>query len=74
MRFTKYKIIVPTQEDKEELEMAFRYIHDEAQLDSDNVVMNQLMHEYLTSDVMDGGYNNIIVETGVYDKLKDKRG
>ena len=46
VEWTKYKIIVPTQQDKEELMKAFKHFHD-SEFDSDNICCNQLAHEYL---------------------------
>jgi hypothetical protein len=44
VRWTKYKIIVPTLEDKMELEKAFEHIHY-SDIDTDNITVNQLAHE-----------------------------
>ena len=59
--WVKYKIIVPSIEDKTELIKAFKHIHD-SDVDTDNVVINQLSHEYLTAD-------NIIVSEKNYNIL-----
>lgn len=47
--WTKYKIVVPTVEDKLELEKAFEHIHY-SNIDTDNIAVNQLAHEYLTEE------------------------
>ena len=52
--FFKYKIVVPDEETKQEMMEAFRHIHGSS-IDTDNVLVNQLAHEYL-----EGG--NIVVE------------
>ncbi len=72
VRWTKYKIIVPTEEDKKELEMAFEHIHY-SDIDTDNVVVNQLAHEYLTEEVTGDPEtrNNIIVDEELYNKLSN---
>jgi len=54
IKWTKYKIIVPNEKDKTDLMDAFRHIHD-SDVNSDFVVVNQLMHEYLEG-------SNIIVD------------
>lgn len=59
--WTKYKIIVPTNTDKDELQSTFRYLHDE-DLETDYITVNQLIHEYLSD-------NNIIVDKELYNKL-----
>jgi len=70
VRWTKYKIIVPTLEDKEELEKAFEHIHY-SDIDTDNIVVNQLAHEYLTEEITGDPktINNIIVDEELYNKL-----
>lgn len=65
--WTKYKIIVPTEEDRQELMMAFRHIHD-SDVDTENIVVNQLAHEYGP----DNGKNNIIVDEDMYEKAVDE--
>lgn len=70
VKWTKYKIIVPTLEDKLELEKAFEHIHD-SDIDTDNIVVNQLAHEYLTEE-RTGDWrtiNNIIVDEELFNKL-----
>ena len=47
--FTKFKIVVSSEEDKQQLEEAFRYIHDQ-NIDTDYVTVNQLVHVYLERD------------------------
>lgn len=60
--FTKYKIVVPTERDRNELIEAFEHIHY-SDIDTNYVAVNQLAHEYLTP-------NNIIVDKELYKKLK----
>lgn len=69
-RFTKYKIIVPSEQDKSELEEAFEHIHY-SDIDTEYVPVNQLAHEYLTSEITgdDRVKNNIIVDSKLYHKL-----
>ena len=70
VKWTKYKIIVPTLEDKLELEKAFEHIHY-SDIDTENIVVNQLAHEYLTEEVTGDSntINNIIVDKELYNKL-----
>lgn len=70
VNWTKYKIIVPTEEDRQELLEAFEHIHY-ADCDADYVTVNQLIHEYLTSERTGdpSTKNNIIVDKKLYDKL-----
>jgi len=61
--WTKYKIIVPTQKDKEELIEAFNHFHY-SDIDTDYVTVNQLAHEYL-----DG--SNIIVSKNAFSQIEN---
>ena len=65
VKWTHYKIVVPTKEDKDELIKAFKYIHDCFDIDKDNIIINQLSHEYYEEDT-----NNIIVDEDVFKNLK----
>ena len=61
--WTKYKIIVPTEEDKRVLEQAFEHIHY-ADVNTDYVPVNQLIHEY-----SDPTNNNIVVDETTYTEM-----
>jgi hypothetical protein len=71
IRWTKYKIVVPTEQDKNDLEEAFEHLHY-TDCDTNNVPVNQLIHEYLTPEK--GGNpktkNNIIVDNFTYKILE----
>lgn len=69
--FTKYKIIVPTDEDKKELEEAFEHLHY-TDCDTNFVPVNQLIHEYYTAEVSGDPNvrNNIIVDKELYERIK----
>jgi lipoate synthase len=66
--WTKYKIVVPTEEDKKEVQSALEHCHDSRDIDTDFVTVNQLVHEYEHHDESDK-YSNIIVSKEMYDKL-----
>jgi len=72
--WTKYVIIVPTEEDKKEIEEAFEHIHY-SDIDTDNIAVNQLAHEYLTPERTgdERSINNIVVDPEAYENLKVKR-
>jgi hypothetical protein len=63
IEWSKYKIVVPTMEDKLTLMDAFEHIHY-SNIDTDNIPVNQLAHEYLDE-------NNIIVDEVLYLKLNE---
>ena len=70
VKFTKYKIIVPTEKDRQELLDAFEHIHY-SDIDTEFVTVNQLAHEYLTPEKTGDSKtnNNIIVDQDLYNKL-----
>lgn len=63
IQWTKFKILVPTDEDKEELIKAFKHIHD-SDIDTNFVAVNQLVHQYLED-------NNIVVNLELYNTLNN---
>lgn len=71
--FTKYTIIVPSYKDRKELIEASKHIHDASLgcdcrygIDTDNIIINQLAHEYLKGA-------NIKVDKKLYEKLNAKK-
>lgn len=70
IRWTKYKIVVPTYQDKEDLEEAFEHLHY-TDCDSNYVPVNQLIHEYLPMR-NDDTKNNIIVDEELYNQIKER--
>lgn len=71
IRWTNYKIIVPTEQDKKDLEEAFEHLHY-TDCDTNYVPVNQLIHEYLTPDKTgdEKTRNNIIVNKELYEQLR----
>jgi hypothetical protein len=68
INWTKYKIVVPTEKDKEDLMEAFEHIHY-SDIDTDLVTVNQLAHEYLDEERMEGAKNNIVVNEEIFNQL-----
>ena len=64
---TKYVIIVPSEEDRQELMDAFEHIYY-SDINTDFIAVNQLAHEYLDETVAAGTRNNIIVNKELYEK------
>ena len=71
VEWTKYKIVVPTETDKQEVMDALEHFHN-SMFDSDIIAANQLSHEYLTPERETGSKNNIIVDPELYEQIKDK--
>lgn len=68
--WTKYKIVVPTEKDRKDLISAFKHIHD-SNIDTDIVTVNQLAHEYLNDEVIEGTDNNIIIDPELFKSLNN---
>ena len=68
VEWAKYKIVVPTEADRQEVMDALEHFHD-SMFDSDIVTANQLAHEYLTPEREPGSKNNIIVDPILFEKL-----
>jgi hypothetical protein len=71
VEWTKYVIVVPTEADRQELMLAFEHIHY-SDIDTENVAVNQLAHEYLDSERTGNpkAKNNIVVNKEMYEKLR----
>lgn len=67
--WTRYKIIVPSEKDRNDLIDAFKHIHD-SHIDTDFVTVNQLAHEYLNDEIAEGTSNNIIVDSELFKSLE----
>lgn len=70
VRFTEFKIVVPSTQDKEDLLEAFEHVHN-SNIDTDFVPVNQLAHVYLTPERMgnDEVTNMIIVDPKSFDRV-----
>lgn len=66
VKFTKFKIVVPTQKDKEQLQAAFEYLHNQ-DIDTDFIAVNQVVHEYDYQDPKRP--DNIIVNKQLFNEL-----
>jgi hypothetical protein len=62
VKWTKFKIVVPTEADKDELIEAIEHIHF-AEIDTEFVTVNQIAHEYLEG-------NNIIVSEELFNQIE----
>lgn len=63
--WTKFKIVVPTEEDKKELLEAFRHLHY-TDCDTQFVTVNQLVHVYLDEPESPCG---IVVDKDLYEQI-----
>lgn len=62
VKWTQFKIIVPTKQDKKELMDAFKHIHY-SDINTDFIPVNQLAHEYIEG-------SDIIVDKKLFNTLK----
>ncbi len=67
INWTKFKIVVPTEKDKKDLQEAFEHIHY-SDIDTNNVPVNQLAHLYL-----DEAAYMIVVDKDLYNSLDLKK-
>jgi hypothetical protein len=68
--WTKFKIIVPTSKDAEELRNALHYLHD-GDIDTNFVTVNQLVHQYQHVDPNDEN-THIVVDYELFKKLESR--
>lgn len=68
IKFTKFAIIVPSKKDKEEIQSCMEYLHNMKELDTEFVIVNQVVHEYNTGE----DFSRIVVDKELYKKLKMK--
>lgn len=66
VKFTDFVIVVPTQNDKNELLKGSKYIHDLRQLDTGYVVINQLAHLYLEDALIP----EIVVDNELFNAIR----
>lgn len=65
VKWTKFKIVVPSLGDKQEIIDSFKEFHDNG-YDPDLVTPNQLAHEYLNGE-------NILVNEKIFELLDSKK-
>jgi hypothetical protein len=64
IRWTKFKIIVPTKKDKKDIIEALKHFHD-SDIDTDFIPVNQLAHEYLNG-------SNVVVDPIMYKSIEEQ--
>jgi hypothetical protein len=66
-KFFDYKIIVPTEKDRKQLIEVFRYLHNLRCIDTDYILVNQLVHEYEHDSEPE--YSSIIVNKELFEQI-----
>ena len=61
VKWAKYKIIVPTEQDKKELQGAFQHFHN-SNINTEYIAVNQLAHEYIKP-------GNIIIDKKLFNSI-----
>lgn len=71
VKFVKFRIVVPTEDDKRQLQACFEYIHDNPIMDceEDFIALNQVAHSYVDSTLEPGHPEMIVVNEKLYKKL-----
>jgi 3-polyprenyl-4-hydroxybenzoate decarboxylase len=64
--FVKFLIVVPTEDDKKQLQAAFEYIHNNRHIDTDFIAVNQIAHSYLDSKLEKGHPEIIVVDSDLF--------
>jgi hypothetical protein len=65
--FFNYKIVVPTEKDRKQLIKAFEYLHNLRCIDTDYIIVNQLVHEYELESKPE--YSSIIINKELFEKI-----
>ncbi len=66
-KFFDYRIVVPTEKDRKQLIKAFEYMHNLRCIDTDYILVNQLVHEYEHEFVPE--HSNIIIDKELFEKI-----
>lgn len=69
-KWVKYAIVVPTEDDKEQIQAALESWHD-GDADTDYVPICQLCHEYC-EEKDNAGDNNIIIDPKLFESLNTR--
>ena len=72
VKWIEFRIVVPDEETKQQLQAAFEYLHDNKLIDTDFMAVNALVHSYLTPEREEGTRNVIIVDPDLFHKTKQK--
>jgi hypothetical protein len=74
VNWTKFRIVVPTEDDKRQLQACFEYIHDNQIMDckEDFIVLNQIAHCYLDQERETGTVSMIVVDADAFKEMSQK--
>lgn len=74
VKWVNFRIVVPTEDDKKQLQAAFEFIHDSPVMDTpeDYIVINQLAHSYLDEKREKGAESPILVDESLFKQTKQK--
>ena len=70
--WVEFAIVVPTQEDADQIRSAMHYMHNLREIDTDFVPVNQLVHEYEHEDESDK-HTRIVVDPELFKKIKNEK-
>ena len=70
--FINFRIVVPTEDDKRQLQAAFEFIHDGPVMDTeeDYIIINQLAHSYIDDTLEEGAESPILVDSNLFKQVR----
>ncbi len=71
-KWVDFRIVVPDEETKQQMEAAFEYLHDNPLIDTDFMAVNAVVHGYLTPEREKGVIPCIIVDSVLFNQMKQR--
>ncbi len=69
VKFPKFRIVVASEDDKQQLQAAFEYLHDNRLIDTDFVAVNCLVHSYCEPP---DGISPFVVDDDVFHHMEQR--
>ena len=66
-KWIEFRIVVPDEETKQQLQAAFEYLHDNRLIDTDFMAVNAAVHSYLEPP---DSISPFVVDSKLFNKLK----
>lgn len=72
--FVKFLIVVPTEDDKKQLQAGFEFIHDSPVMDTeeDYIIINQIAHSYIDPEIEKGCTSPIVVNPDLFREMQQE--
>ncbi len=72
VKWCEFIIVCESERDRKQIRAAMECFHDMKELDTDFIVANQLVHNYIHEDESDK-HTDVIVDKELYKKLKPRK-